>query len=540
VKDYYEDPEHLEMISQVQYFLDSLHGVDKTISFADYIKLVNYASNQYHSEYYSLPKESFEVRTLMNNYKTLLGQDMFDRFMNPDLSKANILLRTHISSSRDFLLIKDKILRHLQAHFPEDLRFQVTGLGIVISQSSHLLTKGQVKSISLTLVLIFGVMLLLFLSGKAALVALVPLVFPIIVNFGLMGWLGLELSVVTSLIACIAIGLAVDDIIHYLVRYNNEFKKDLDKDRALRDTIKSVGRPIIFTTLVITLGFSILTFSHFKPTALFGLMMVIIMVSSLMGDIIILPSLMLHVELITAWDLLKLMRTQAGVSPGMAHELNQPLNAIKMGSDFLKMMVQQGEKIPQEQLSEVVQEMSDQADRAAEIVNRFIDFDFKRDFSKEEVDITGPIKEVLGIIGHQLELENIEWNLDLDETIPPISAHGNRLRQGIFNLVMNAWEAINQREEVNGEGNKGFINIRSFREDDRVVVTISDNGVGIPRAIRHRIFEPFFTTKALGKGKGLGLSITHHIIKDYGGRIEVQSKEGAGTTLRLTFPIAPF
>jgi predicted RND superfamily exporter protein len=539
VEDYYEDPEHLEMISRLQHFLDSLQGVDKTISFADYIKLVNYASNQYSSEYYTLPKESFEVRTLMNSYKTLLGQDMFDRFMNADLSKANILLRTHISSSRDFLLIKDKILSHLQEHFPEDLRCQVTGFGIVLSQSSHLLTKGQVKSISLTLVLIFGVMLLLFLSGKAALVALVPIVFPIIVNFGLMGWLGLELSVVTSLIACIAIGLAVDDIIHYLVRYNNEFKKDLDKDRALRDTIKSVGRPIIFTTLVITLGFSILTFSHFKPTAVFGVMMVIIMASALMGDIIILPSLMLHVELVTAWDLLKLMRTQAGISPGMAHELNQPLNAIKMGSEFLMMMVQQGEKIPQEQLSEVVQELSVQADRAAEIVNRFTDFDFKRDFSKEAVDITRPIKEVLGIIGHQLQLENIEWSLDLDKTIPPISAHGNRLRQGIFNLVINAWEAINQKGEVEGEGNKGRINIRSFREDDRVVVTISDNGVGIPRAIRHRIFEPFFTTKAVGKGKGLGLSITHHIVKDYGGRIDVESKEGAGTTLRLTFPIAP-
>ncbi len=538
--DYFEDPEHLDMISRLQHFLDPLAGVDKTVSFADYLKLVNYASNQYNPEFYALPREGFELRTLMNSYKTLLGQDMFDRFMSADLSKTNILLRTHISSSRDFLRIKDKIEGHLQKNAPEDLGFQVTGFGIVMSQSSHLLTKGQVKSISLTLVLIFGVMLLLFLSGKAALVALVPMIFPIIVNFGLMGWLGLELSVATSLIACIAIGLAVDDIIHYLVRYNNEFKKDLDKDRALRDTIKGVGRPIIFTTLVITLGFSILTFSHFEPTAVFGIMMFIIMVSALMGDIIILPSLMLHVELVTAWDLLKLMRTQAGISPGMAHELNQPLNAIKMGSEFLKMMIQQGEKIPQEQLSEVVQEVSDQADRAAEIVNRFTDFDFKGNFSKEALDVNGPIRDVLSIIGHQLQVENIELSLNLDENLPLISAHGNRLRQGIFNLVINAWEAINQKGELEGEGNKGCINIRSFREDDRVVVTISDNGVGMPRAIRHRIFEPFFTTKAVGKGKGLGLSITHQIIKDCGGRIHVESKEEAGTTFKLTFPMAPF
>jgi diguanylate cyclase (GGDEF)-like protein len=125
-------------------------------------------------------------------------------------------------------------------------------------------------------------------------------------NFGLMGWLGIELSMATSLVASIAIGLAVDDTIHYLVRYNREFKKDLRKERALRDTIRGVGRPIIFTTLTIGLGFAVLLFSHFKPTAVFGLLMVITMGSALIGDLILLPSLMTHVELITIWDLLRL------------------------------------------------------------------------------------------------------------------------------------------------------------------------------------------------------------------------------------------
>jgi hypothetical protein len=121
-----------------------------------------------------------------------------------------------------------------------------------------------------------------------------------------MGWLGIELSVATSLVASIAIGLAVDDTIHYLVRYNREFKKDLDKKRALQDTIQNVGRPIVFTTCTIGLGFAILIFSHFKPTAVFGLMMVITMASALVGDLIILPSLMTHVELVTLWDLVRL------------------------------------------------------------------------------------------------------------------------------------------------------------------------------------------------------------------------------------------
>ena len=105
--------------------------------------------------------------------------------------------------------------------------------------------------------------------------------FPIAINFGIMGWLGIELSMVTSLIASIAIGLAVDDTIHYLVRYNREFQKDLDNRRALRDTLLHVGRPIIITTITISLGFALLTFSSFKPTAVFGIMMVITMLAAL-------------------------------------------------------------------------------------------------------------------------------------------------------------------------------------------------------------------------------------------------------------------
>ena len=303
---YYESPDHLKKIRELQAYLDTLDGVDKTISFADYIMLINYATNHYQPESYGLPEEPFEVRILVNSYKTMLGQDMFDRFMTPDLSKTNILLRTHISSSKDLLRTKEKIMAYLRDHFPNDFDVQVTGFGIVVSQSSQLLTHGQWKSLSLTVVLIFGIMYLLFLSIKVGLIAMLANGFPIVVNFGLMGWLGIELSVATSLVASIAVGLAVDDTIHYLVKYNREFKKDLDKERALDAAIRSMGRPMILTTVTIGLGFSVLMLSHFEPTAVFGLMMVVTLVSALMGDLILLPSLMTRVELVTLWDLVSL------------------------------------------------------------------------------------------------------------------------------------------------------------------------------------------------------------------------------------------
>ena len=304
--DYFEDPKNVADILRLQKYLEKLPGIDKTISFADYMMLVNYVLNRFESKYYTLPEEAFEVRMLINNYTTLLGQDMLDRFMSANFSKANIVLLTHISSSRDFLQTRDKILEFVKQNFSNDLEWDVTGFGITISASSHHLTRGQIESLSITMVLIFGIMFLLFLSSKVGLIAIVPNLFPIIINFGIMGWLGIELSMATSLIASIAIGLAVDDTIHYLFRYNREFKKDLDDRRAFRDTLKQVGRPIIFTTLTICVGFSILLFSSFKPTAVFGIMMTVTMLSALAGDLILLPSLMQHVELVTLWDLVRL------------------------------------------------------------------------------------------------------------------------------------------------------------------------------------------------------------------------------------------
>ncbi len=532
---FYREPDHIRQIARIQEFLETLPGVDKTVSFADYMKLVNYALNRFDPKYYALPEESFEVKMLINNYKTMLGEDMLSQFMSPDFSKANILLLTHVSSSRDFLGIQEKILNHVRKNFPKNLVWDVTGFGMVISASSEILVSGQIKSFSLTLTLIFAIMFLLFLSGKVGLIAMLPATFPIIIVFGLMGWTGIRLSVATSLIASIAVGLAIDDIIHYLVRYSREFKKDLDKDRALRDTVTGVGSPIIFTSLTISMGFFILIFSHFSPTANFGFLMVVTMLLALAGDLIILPSLMLHVELVSAWDILRLMPTLGGVSAGIAHELNQPLTVIKMGSDILKMMVLLEGDIPKEQLAQVVDEIGIQTERASEMIGRLSALEGKPHFAREKSDINKAVRDTLAIAGHQLKLDNIGMNFFPDESLPPVLAHNNRLAQLIFNLINNAAEAIKEKNPAEKENR--LITIRTFQEGNRAAAVISDTGIGIPAPIKDRIFEPFFTTKERGKGKGLGLSISNEIVRSYGGRIAVQSEEGKGTVVSVTFPL---
>jgi predicted RND superfamily exporter protein len=535
-EDYFESPANVSELDRCQRFLDTLPGVDKSVSFADYLKLVNYAYNRFDPQYYALPEDAYEMRLLINNFKSLLGNDLLRGFMSPDLRQANILLLTHIASSRHFLSTKAAIFGHVRKEFDRALTWQVTGLGMVIAASSQQITIGQVKSLTISLVLIFGIMVALFVSSKVGLIAVVPNLFPILVNFGFMGLLGIPLSVATSLIASVAIGLAVDDTIHYLVRYNSEFKKDLDKDRAMHETILAVGRPILFTSLTIGLGFSVLLFSHFQPTAIFGLLMVITTVSALIGDLILLPSLMLHVELVTAWDLMKMIPTVGTISPGMVHELNQPLNAIKVGNDVIRIMLKKGSPLNAGQLDAVTLEIGRQVTRASQIIERFSVAGNIPGFEKKPIHINDPIRNALDLLEHQLKLDRIHVEAFLSRDLPQIMAHHNRLVQVIYNILTNSREAVAARRMTVRSVGAAKILLRSSREDNRVVVTVEDTGQGIEEHNLDRIFEPFFTTKGIGKGKGLGLTISKQIVRDCGGRIAVRSTWGKGTVVVISFP----
>jgi PAS domain S-box-containing protein len=233
------------------------------------------------------------------------------------------------------------------------------------------------------------------------------------------------------------------------------------------------------------------------------------------------------------------MTTLGEMSAGIAHELNQPLNAIKMGSDYLSMMVEDRQKIAENDLVEVARQISDQVDRAVEIINRLREFGRKPDFAKKRVDLNRAVRVIYGIVNQQLALQNIKLNLDLAENLPPIMAHGTRIEQVIFNLVTNAQDAINQKREAGSAAEDHAITIRSFTEDDWAAVVVTDTGTGIPADVRNKVFEPFFTTKEVGRGMGLGLSITYGIVRDYNGQIEIQSEEGVGSSIRLTFPGIP-
>jgi PAS domain S-box-containing protein len=223
------------------------------------------------------------------------------------------------------------------------------------------------------------------------------------------------------------------------------------------------------------------------------------------------------------------------MSASIAHELNQPLNVIKMGSEFLIFMKESGKEIPDEELSHIITEISGQVDRATEIINRLKEFGRKADFSREAVNLNKQIKKVLEIVEKQFNLQSIFIELVLDKNIPEIKAHGNRIGQVLFNLLTNARDAINQKREEQSNNYKGHIIIKSYHKNGYTFFTVKDNGIGIPDKYRDRIFEAFFTTKKMGEGMGMGLSIINGIVKDYHGNIEVTKNRRGETEFKVKF-----
>jgi predicted RND superfamily exporter protein len=147
--------------------------------------------------------------------------------------------------------------------------------------------------LSLVLLILFLMFLLLFRSLQLSLIALIVNIIPIGLVFGFMGWLHIPLDIMTITIAAIAMGIGVDDTIHYIHRYKIEYARDHLYRKAIQRTNHSVGNAMYYTTLTVVVGFSILTLSNLIPTIYFGLLTMVVMIAALVADLILLPKLLL-------------------------------------------------------------------------------------------------------------------------------------------------------------------------------------------------------------------------------------------------------
>ena len=230
------------------------------------------------------------------------------------------------------------------------------------------------------------------------------------------------------------------------------------------------------------------------------------------------------------------LATLGTMAAGMAHEINQPLNVIQICADLVLKMIKKGVEIPEEELVTISKDIIDNVGRAAGVIKHVRDFARQSDRDLKKLDINDPIQDVFKVLGHQLSVHSVQVELDLDPELPQIRAEHNRLEQVFINLVTNAIDAMDEKASLADGPVEKTLTIRSHAEAGQVVVRVSDTGVGMDEAVKQKIFEPFFTTKEVGKGTGLGTSISFGIIKDYNGTIEIESRKGEGASFIIRFP----
>jgi len=223
------------------------------------------------------------------------------KFLSDAEDVMQVTLRMRSSGSTAFLALRDLLLQKVPQLLPH-LQFSYTGGGVLSSESANNMAQGQINSVFLALVIVFVILSMLFLSWKMGVIALFPNVITILIFFGSLGWLNIPIGVTISVIAAIALGIGVDDTIHFLSHYNKNANKLRNKRKASLKTLPIVARPMLFSTIALSAGFILFAQSEMESQVLFGTFTAFTLLVCLAIDMTYLPSVVMETGLITVWD----------------------------------------------------------------------------------------------------------------------------------------------------------------------------------------------------------------------------------------------
>lgn len=211
---------------------------------------------------------------------------------------------------------------------------------------------------------------------------------------------------------------------------------------------------------------------------------------------------------------------------GVAHEINNPLTGAIAYTELLSM------KTADEAVKRDLKKIMDSAERCKKIVDNLMTFSRQKMPSKSLESINGIIDRAIDLRSYWLKSGNIEVLREYDP-VSTVYVDAQQIQQVVLNILLNAEQTIMDAGVRNG---KITFTTRYRREDRRVIISIVDNGPGIPQKIMSRVFDPFFTTKPVGVGTGLGLSIAHGIITEHGGSIRAGNAAGGGAEFTVELP----
>jgi signal transduction histidine kinase len=245
------------------------------------------------------------------------------------------------------------------------------------------------------------------------------------------------------------------------------------------------------------------------------------------------------------------MASLGELTAGIAHEIQNPLNFVnnfseinKELADELEVEIDKGNymdaKAIAKDIKENEQKINHHGKRADAIVKGMLQHSRSSTGVKESTDINALADEYLRLSYHGLRAKEKSFNAtiktDFDGGIGKINIVPQDIGRVLLNLYNNAFYAVNEKKKQQPEGYEPTISVSTKKLNDKIILTVMDNGNGIPQKVFEKIFQPFFTTKPTGQGTGLGLSLSYDIIKAHGGEIKVETKEGDGSRFVLQLP----
>ena len=280
-------PGFLEIIQKFKKKILKTPEINTAVTPGDYLMLAN---EEWGGGVRKLPETEDDALSFTVDF------DRVQMLLNDDYSKTRISCRISDLPFDRGMQIRDEILTAGKALFGDNVVITVTGSTLLALSTGRHLVKNLTTSFIIAFVIIFLSIVFLFKSFRLSLLAILPNIIPLMIAGGLMGYLGIKLRPSTAMTFAIALGIAVDNTIHFLARFRQEFKESGNYEKAVSETLLTTGKAIISTGVILSLGFFVLYFSEFVPNHEFGLLATIIIITAVCGSLILLPVLILQVK----------------------------------------------------------------------------------------------------------------------------------------------------------------------------------------------------------------------------------------------------
>ena len=287
----FREPENLRLLQEVQREIEGIEGVSEVISVVDFISVIHSALEEKSPAEAGLPKTRPAVAEII----FMIPKNQLRRFATSNHSSANLVVRTGTIGSRRMRRLEDRIREVILNGVGEgDLRARVTGNTILLNKSADGVARNQTLTVGSAAVPIFVLRWVFLRSWRLAALAMIPNIVPVLVFYGVLGAGAAPLSLPTSLIGAITLGIAVDDTVHFLVAYQRERAKGYEPREASEHCVRIVGRPIFITSVMLFIGFNVLLLSEFATLGQFGYLAAMTMAICLSTDLGLLPALVVR------------------------------------------------------------------------------------------------------------------------------------------------------------------------------------------------------------------------------------------------------